>query len=61
MNIEGKKYNLKNDYSNYDIVIETFNNNKIFIEVKSTKSKFGNTILYKPETNRNYGKDKTTW
>ncbi len=40
----GKKYNLKNDYSHYDIVIETFNNNKIFIEVKSTKSKFGNKL-----------------
>ena len=41
-----KKYYLKKDYSHYDIVVETFNNYKIYIEVKSTKSKFGNKIQF---------------
>ena len=42
----GKKYYLTQDYSHYDILVETNDNNKLYIEVKSTKAKFGNKIPF---------------
>ena len=42
----GKKYNIKQDDSHYDIVVETFENYKYYIEVKSTKNKFGNKVPF---------------
>ena len=42
----GKKYNLSNDYSHYDIIVETFENYKLYIEVKSTICKFGNKVPF---------------
>ena len=35
--INGKIYNVIPDYSPYDIVVETFDNYKLYIEVKSTR------------------------
>ena len=42
----GKKYYITQDYSHYDILVETNDNNKLYIEVKSTKAKFGNKIPF---------------
>ena len=42
----GKKYNIIPDNSYYDILVETFENYKLFIEVKSTKAKFGNKVPF---------------
>ena len=38
----GKVYNILNDYSDHDILVETYDGRIIYIEVKSTKYKFEN-------------------
>ena len=43
---KGKKYNIVQDDSHYDIVVETYDNYKIYIEVKSTKNKFGKKVPF---------------
>ena len=42
----GKIYNIKPDDSHYDILVETYDNHKIYIEVKSTKKKFGKKVPF---------------
>ena len=42
----GKKYNIIPDFSHYDIEVETFDSHKMYIEVKSTKSLFGNKVPF---------------
>ncbi|ORX55846.1 hypothetical protein BCR36DRAFT_581012 [Piromyces finnis] len=42
----GKRYNIVNDGSHYDIYVETFDGKKIYIEVKSTTGSFGNKIPF---------------
>ena len=41
----GKVYNINGD-SHYDILVETFDNHKFYIEVKSTKDKFGKKVPF---------------
>ena len=38
----GKVYNIINDYSDHDILVETYDGRTIYIEVKTTKYKFEN-------------------
>ena len=45
-NYNGKIYNIKQDDSHYDILVETYDNHKLFIEVKSTKNKFGKKVPF---------------
>ena len=43
----GKKYYLNNsEGSPYDIEVETYHGNKYYIEVKSTKNKFGKKVPF---------------
>eukprot|EP00833_Pecoramyces_ruminatium_P003026 jgi/Orpsp1_1/1177058/evm.model.c7180000060037.1 len=42
---DGKNYKILRDGSHYDIEVEIFNDNKIYIEVKSTKYEFGNNKI----------------
>ena len=42
----GNKYNIIQDNSHYDIIVETDDNNKIYIEVKSTKNKFSKKVPF---------------
>ena len=42
----GKVYNIKPDDSHYDILVETYDNHKIYIEVKSTKKKLGKKVPF---------------
>ena len=43
---KGKKYYINPDGSHYDIVVETFEGYKYFIEVKSTRNEFGNKVPF---------------
>jgi len=43
---KGKTYNIVQDYSHYDILVETYDNQKLYIEVKSTKREFGNKVPF---------------
>ena len=43
---KGKTYNIVPDYSHYDILVETYDNQKLYIEVKSTKGEFGNKVPF---------------
>ena len=45
-NYNGKIYNIKQDDSHYDILVETYNNHKLYIEVKSTKKKFRKKVPF---------------
>ena len=42
----GKKYHIIPDDSHYDIEVETFEKSKLYIEVKSTKGKFGKKVPF---------------
>lgn len=42
----GKKYHIISDDSHYDIEVETFEKSKLYIEVKSTKGKFGKKVPF---------------
>ena len=43
----GKKYYINSsEGSPYDIVVETYQGNKYYIEVKSTKNQFGNKVPF---------------
>lgn len=42
----GKKYYINPDGSHYDIVVETFQGEEFFIEVKSTRHEFGNKVPF---------------
>ena len=42
----GKTYNIIQDYSHYDILVETYDNQKLYIEVKSTQGEFGNKVPF---------------
>ena len=42
----GKKYKIIQNNSHYDIVVETYDNNKLYIEVKSTKKKFQKKVPF---------------
>ena len=44
--INGKVYNVIPDDSPYDIVVETFDNYKLYIEVKSTRKNMGNKVPF---------------
>ena len=43
---KGKTYNIVPDYSHYDILVETYDNQKLYIEVKSTQGEFGNKVPF---------------
>ena len=42
----GKHYKIHSDGSQYDILVETFDGRKIYVEVKSTKNKFNNKVPF---------------
>ena len=42
----GKNYKIHSDGSHYDILVETFDGRKIYVEVKSTKNKFNNKVPF---------------
>ena len=42
----GKIYNVIQDNSHYDILVETYDNKKLYIEVKSTKNKFQKKVPF---------------
>ena len=43
---KGKIYKIKPDDPHYDILVETYDNHKLYIEVKSTKNKFGKKVPF---------------
>jgi len=42
----GKHYKIHNDFSHYDILVETFDDRKIYVEVKSSKNSFSNRVPF---------------
>ena len=42
----GKHYKIHYDFSQYDILVETFDGQKIYVEVKSTRNKFNNKVPF---------------
>ena len=42
----GKHYKIHSDGSQYDILVKTFDERKIYVEVKSTKNKFNNKVPF---------------
>ena len=42
----GKYYKIHNDFSHYDILVETFDGRKIYVEVKSTNNNFNKRVPF---------------
>jgi len=42
----GKNYKIHSDGSHYDILVETFDDQKIYVEVKSTRNVFTNKVPF---------------